>query len=592
LFLATTADQAYWKKDEEILFLGEWCKVFNQKHVWENLDYDVLPYHWDDRKKLYEDYKYLDRVYEELLPELTDQLNALHNSNHSIRYWRIIIGPWLYWFTQIIFDRYLSIRAAIDSGKVTKTWIPSTPLSEIVPVDFFYFKLRYCAADDYNLLLYSRIIEVIKGIPSEKKSFPSFCDQTGGSPLSPSSFFEKSLSQKLLLVYSKIIPDRWIRYVFVNSYIKIENLISLQLALGQFPHLLSPMVISPDIPVDAGLRKKLALKKRSDSFENLLRSIIPEQMPRVYLEGYSEMSQKSLSAFPKYPKVIFTSNGLYANEGFKFWAASQTERGVKLNTAPHGGGNLGAWLWSSNESHEHQVADKFYSWGWKDPSDSKVVPLTSGQLIGMDDRIKPDPNGKILWVSASYPRYSYVMFSAPVGPQVLDYIKNQEVFSQSVSSEVHDLLLLRLYPRERGWEEDKRWAEFDPSLNVYRGKKSIFNQLNLSRLAVITYIGTAYVETFVANYPTIIFWNPDHNETSSSAQPYFDALQRVGILHETPESAAAKVNEIYEDPMAWWQSEEVQEAKDNYCSQLARAPKNWRTIWKKEFEKVSVEQSG
>ena len=41
MFLATTANQLYWKKDEKIMFLGEWCKVYDQKHIWSKLDHET-----------------------------------------------------------------------------------------------------------------------------------------------------------------------------------------------------------------------------------------------------------------------------------------------------------------------------------------------------------------------------------------------------------------------------------------------------------------------------------------------------------------------------------------------------------------------
>jgi len=588
LFLATTADQSFWKKDEKILFLGEWCKVFDQKQVWEKLDYEVLPYHWDDRKKLYEDYKYLDRIYEELLSELTAQLNAVHEVDHSVRYWRIIIGPWLYWFIQILCDRYLSIRTAIDSGKVTGTWIPDIPVNGFVPLDFLYYKRRFCVTDDYNLFLSGRIIESLGEIPYQTKPVSSNPNSTGDFLENPTALLQKTFAQKLLFAYSKIIPDRWVKFVFVNSYLKIKNLASLQLALGQVPYIYSPFVPSEDTPVEPDLRKRVVVSKGSNHFEALLGSLVSEQIPRVYLEGYLDMNRRSLRAFPKHPKVIFTTNGIFANEGFKFWAAQNAEQGVKLAGAPHGG-HSGTGVWSANESHEHKVADRYYTWGWKDPAEPKIVPLTSGQLIGIDEKIKPDPNGGILWVGGSFPRYSYVMWSAPVGPQVLNYIQDQEAFCRTISPEVHDLLLLRLYTHERGWKESKRWADFDPSLKVYQGKESIYTQMNQSRLAVITYIGTTYLETFAANYPTILFWNPDHSEIRPSAKPYFDNMRRVGILHDSPESAAEKVNEIYLAPLSWWMSPEVQEAKDLFREQFAKISRTWLSQWKRELLKLSSE---
>ena len=198
MFLATTADQEFWNKDEKILFLGEWCKVFDQKQVWGKLNYEVLPYHWDDRKKLYEDYKYLDVIYEKKLEEMAEQLNSFHGVNYSNRYWRIVVGPWLYLFVEILFDRYLSIRAAIDSGKVSNTWIPSIPANGLVPIDSLYYKAR-CIADDYNQFLYGRIIEALGGVSYQIKSALSSSNSTNDFYENPTVLFDKTLAQKILL---------------------------------------------------------------------------------------------------------------------------------------------------------------------------------------------------------------------------------------------------------------------------------------------------------------------------------------------------------------------------------------------------------
>ena len=69
------------------------------------MDSEVLLYHWDNRSKLFTDYQYLKAIYEDLLLNIVDQLNQIHRVNHGIRYWRILIGPWLSLFTQILYDR-------------------------------------------------------------------------------------------------------------------------------------------------------------------------------------------------------------------------------------------------------------------------------------------------------------------------------------------------------------------------------------------------------------------------------------------------------------------------------------------------------
>ena len=52
LFLVTTGLEDTWPdSDQSILFLGEWCRLYSQKHRWVNIDAEVVPYHWDDRNK-------------------------------------------------------------------------------------------------------------------------------------------------------------------------------------------------------------------------------------------------------------------------------------------------------------------------------------------------------------------------------------------------------------------------------------------------------------------------------------------------------------------------------------------------------------
>ena len=58
-FLITTPLENTWRDDVPVLFLGEWCRRFSQKERWENIDAEVLPYHWDDRDRLHSDYQYL-----------------------------------------------------------------------------------------------------------------------------------------------------------------------------------------------------------------------------------------------------------------------------------------------------------------------------------------------------------------------------------------------------------------------------------------------------------------------------------------------------------------------------------------------------
>ena len=119
--LVSTAIEETWGDDEPVFFLGEWCRRYSRKDRWSKLDAEVLPYHWNDKAKLLCDRQMLTSLHEVLLAELAVELNERHDVDHGLRYWRILLGPWLGYFTQTLFDRWATVQAAVNSSEVSGT---------------------------------------------------------------------------------------------------------------------------------------------------------------------------------------------------------------------------------------------------------------------------------------------------------------------------------------------------------------------------------------------------------------------------------------------------------------------------------------
>ena len=567
MFLITTADQRFWEVSNKVLFLGGWCKSYDQEKIWSAVDYEVLPYHWDDRSRFFEDYKYLDKLYERVLRDLAEELNKLHNVNYSVRYWRIIVGPWLQNFLQNFYDRYLSISSVIESGNAISTWLPDV-LEWVVPDDFNCFS-RWVRGHEYNLFLYSRLIKDLGGINYEKIDAPLKLSNSGIGKQS----FKKNVLIKVVSCFSDMVPNFLNKIVFVASYIKPRDLFRLQTSLGQIPYFCANEIIElKPIEVNESMRNRIQIRAGLNQFESILPSWISKQIPKVHVEGYFNMIHMARQKYPKSPKVIVTANALFGYEGFKLWAGENVEKKAKWVGTQHGGAH-GISLWSASETHETKVADRYFTWGWKDADNPTIVPLASARLYRGKQKIKNNPTGRILWMGYSGSLYSDCSYSSPIGPQYLDYIDDQKTFLKEVCPSVRNLLLLRLYPLELGWREDYMWQQLDSSLELYRGTKSSFDQLNESRLSIGTYNGMGILETLSANFPTIIFWNPNHWELRESAKPVFEAMLSAGIFHDTPQSAAFAVNEIYQDVQSWWMSPEVQNAKNKFCDHFANTSK-------------------
>ncbi|MBF0546917.1 MAG: hypothetical protein HQM08_20925 [Candidatus Riflebacteria bacterium] len=590
LFLVTTADEKFWKTDGKILFLGQWCLLFDQNIKRKSLCYEVLPYHWDDREKLRKDFLFLNQIKEKYLFALTKNLNNIHKVKFSTDFWRLAFAYWLPLFIDIVFDRYTCIKQASTYGEISNCWISDFPFGSFTPKDSRYLSGNL-HTDELNEKLYSRIIEYSGLFQFEKKSL-----KPTQKPLSAHCTINhygkwKEIYKKLLFLgqHVELLPlfFKWGKsrkkdYVFVTSYIKMLDLFALQASLGQVPSFPPDQIQIADTKTDVELRKSLCFGKEETQFEKILSLLIAENLPKVFLENFLKYKQIAMNCFPKRPKIIITENSFSQDDCFKIWASYCRENfGAKVIISQHGG-YYGIGKWSTHEEVETKISDVYFSWGWEKKNEPKVQPLPSGKL--RSQKIFPKPQGKILCALASLPRYSYFLYCVPIASQFSKYLADQESFFLYLPKEIQESVLLRLNPSNHGWSEAERIKEKFPQIEIFRGNKPNFlEQLKECRLFIGTYNATTFLETFAANFPTIIFWNPDHWELKEEAEKYFQQLEEAEIFHRTPESAAKKVTSIFQDPLVWWQSPAVQTTVKEFCSHFAQSDPNWKKAWKEKL---------
>ena len=113
-----------------------------------------------------------------------------------------------------------------------------------------------------------------------------------------------------------------------------------------------------------------------------------------------------------------------------------------------------------------------------------------------------------------------------------------------------------------------------PGVKVDSGQQNIRNLIKKSRLFISTYNATTYLESMAWNVPTIIFWDENCWELKEEAKPYFELLKSVGIFHNSPESAAKHMTNIWDNVDDWWLSDSVQSARVTFCNQFSKIPKD------------------
>lgn len=584
--LITTADERTWPKstDKAILFLGEWCKLFSKRHIWEKMDYRVVPYHWDDRKKLMNDYLYLKDVYEEILLKLSKRLNELHKTNHSVRYWRILIGPWLGYFIQMVFDRWQMIKKAINEYNIEEAPILHiSNVEKVIPNDFEEFERMY-VNDLWNGYIYGQLLKNWTQIKVREISIA----EHSSTKFEINKLTFKNHIKEVLKKFSYNIfglLGKTDKYFLISTYMPLKYETLLNFKLGQIPKLwrkLSP----PIAEINLEMRNFKLDFETNDNFLLILSKMIPFHIPRIYLEGYSFLKFicNNLKWSEK-PDIIFTSIAENADDVFKAWAAEKIEKGSKLIIGQHGG-HFGIGLWEFTEEHVYKISDCFISWGWDDPERPQIIPVGNLKLIGK--KIGWDPEGYAFMVEGTAPRYSYRMFSIPVASQWLSYFEDQFLFVKALPDKIRKKLLVRLYSSiaDYGWAELDRWREKFPDVELDYGKTPIMKLIKKSRLYISTYNATTFLESLALNVPTVIFWNPKYFELRESAVPYFNRMKEVGIFHETPESAAIHVAKVWENVAEWWHSKEVQDIRQDFCERYSRVSVHTLEMLKKTLQRI------
>lgn len=234
-FLVTSALEQTWPDEQQqIVFLGEWCKLFSEKSKWDNPNNTTAPYHWDDRDKFHRDFDYLQVLYEKILGQLSLKLNDIHLVNHSKSYWRIVIGPWLNYFIGIVFDRWFMLDEVIKSGAVTHCNVISQMYGDATPNDMAEFS-KCWAQDSWNEAIYSELLYLLDD--GNKVVIENLISEQQNVITTQTSFDSSSIRSKLLDLFSYSESNIFCKNVYVLEGLPKFQSLKIQLSLNQIPKL-------------------------------------------------------------------------------------------------------------------------------------------------------------------------------------------------------------------------------------------------------------------------------------------------------------------------------------------------------------------
>ncbi|MBI2104112.1 MAG: hypothetical protein HYT90_00825 [Candidatus Omnitrophica bacterium] len=586
MFLATTALSDFWDTQEELLFLGPWCLREDRRQEWEGLRYQLLPNPWEDRQRFDDSAAYLDAYGERLLGSLTDYLNAAHRVSHGTRYWRILIGPWLIHYLHAVYDRYVRLTEAFSRHPTLRTTVLD-PGAFRVPPDTLTF-VTGLGDDPSNLQMFSEQLAHL-GYAFPRK--PWAAPEQMAEQMPKISGWRGAVREARARGYGLLEGTAgWIRRAKPHAALcEMSCSRSWLWALAWRSRLRAiPRDAAWDRPVVCEgpifdeRRKGLAALSAASEFEQIAVRSLPQHVPTLYLEGYDRARDATLSAMRQAPPVIVSAAGWHYQEPFKFLAAEASARGSRLIAVQHGGG-YGLFRHAPMEQHERRAADTFLAWGWADHDSTRALgnlpsPRLSQLFMARYGRPANRSSETLLFVSTAHLRYPLRFDSCPIGIDTPAYLQWQLRFLAAIPDRLRRVIRFRPYPQEFGYAvRDQVTRRVGPL--QWDGRQPLAQTLNEARLVVIDHSGTTFLEALRHGVPTVLFWDPRRSEVRDEAAPFVETLRGAGILHDSPEAAAAHIGAIYDQPSAWWERAEVQEARHRFIERYALGRREWLTSW-------------
>jgi putative transferase (TIGR04331 family) len=340
--------------------------------------------------------------------------------------------------------------------------------------------------------------------------------------------------------------------------------------------------IPPVSAVNAQARLAIAQQvKSSTSLVERLQRTVALTAPIEIVEQCQSLGEWAENASSATLRLLYTANAHQSSAFFRYLAWVQRQMGTKIAIHQHGGG-YGIDEQHIGEDHDIAISDVFYTFGWQRPDLGRRVRSLP---TAMPERAKKSELDGYLLISLPIFKRFYRL-QAFLMPAHIELAVSETISFVNELDADTDLCV-----RSSGADEFPVsrlvGAQAKITHDTGRGRGSV--AASRAKLTIHNYLGTSWLETLAMNIPTVCFYDPTMYRPRAAAQPFIDALVRVGVVHYSGREAAKFVNSLRGDPSSWWRSTEVQEAREAFVARYANFSDNWLNAWQAEFESLLAE---
>ncbi len=560
----------------DTIFTGAWCF-----HYFDLQKFQEFEYIWSDREYLKKSHYQIFDCYEKILAQLSTELNKFHKVNYPVSSWRILIGPWLYHFIAILFERSSVLSFYFDKYDDLFCEIPTFDNYSFVPLDYSDFN-QFFESDEWNYFICSLLIKYMSP-QSCVEVFKTF----SRSPQSGRKVNRKFYSRFGIFILQKLSKARGFfkrKLILVECGLSLVETLTILLRLRCYPFSFYFRQRVERENVDLKKRERIVLNIDDEWLKPFSR-ILVNQIPIIYVEGFSSLEALSDSIFPQKCSAVLTATGYFSNEPFKLWMAKKKasdtlQIGVTVHGAHHG-----AALFNGPGDLTEKIADQFFSWGWAEPW---LPSVKLSRILGENKKLRSSSDLKsILYAFYDASVYSSYVDAAPISSDLVNFYSKGLTFLKTISEKGYSgHVTIRSKKNDLAWHLEKVIGEIGPFKFSSNQTERFDDAVKKSGLVISSYDSTTALEAITSNQPCILFIDERFWELSEKAKPIFAKLENCGVVISDPIALAEFVVQYSGSYRTWWDTDEVQSAVGTYLDHFAKATHDWQSVWVHELNKL------
>lgn len=517
---------------------------------------------------------YVDKKCQKYLKIISKRLETIHNISKSEKYWQKMFYIGLKRYISLVYEFFIQVESRFD---INLNFSTLDKESFYTPYDLEdlrdYLSNSECAQEQlftiYYNLFYQNNSNDLLYIENDFKDHMI--------NLKENTYVHKTTNTKAQILVFGVGCD-------IEELQSISRISNKRIELFDFiPFYKSEHTLNHNIRIQLS-----SFEKDFDKFDKFFFKTLETLCPKILIENYKIASEYYSLTLKNFPNLIYIMCEYWiSNHQMSFLIAEAEEMLIKFIYNEHNG--LQHPFLNNFGKDFGNIVDFYLTIGWENKDAKQQNFISAGILhnqFDMNKIPKYSYNQKkhILYMTAPIyvKRTNYNGINFFMGEDSKYFLNFQKNFFSHLTDEVISDIKYRMAPISN----IKKWLTYCPKrvLNKYlilmehdnlknNGIQAMLN----SKLVIINYLGSGYLQSLILNIPTILFFN-NNCYLDDTYNDIFKELIEAKIMQVDSKMAASFLIEIEQNPNNWWYNKKVQDAKNNFLNKVIKSGSSFKDV--------------